>query len=224
MGLFDLIPEQESEDQEVTPSFAKVILDAIDAKLFDANFATPAKIISYDHKKGLVNVQPCLKKKYPDGRVVDPPVIYNVPIQMPRSGASWIHIPVKKGDYVQLTFQDRSIDKWISSGGFLHPEDVRKHDASDAVATPGLYPSNEPMDIKNPDDLVIKNGSMEINVKENGKIEIKNGSNEFFSTLNDFAEAVRSVAQVVASEHPAGSGPLGQLVAVIERLKTFAVA
>lgn len=191
MGLFDLIEEEEAEDKGIDVPFSKVIQDAIDSKLYDMKVAMPAKVLKYNHEKGLVDVQPCLKKTYPDGEVLDPAIIYNVPVQMPRSGKAWVHIPIKKGDYVQLHFQDRSIDKWISSGGVLDPEDTRKHDASDAVAVPGLFPSNQPMEIEDPNDLVLRNENIEIKLKANGKIEITNGGNDLISAIEELAGVVK---------------------------------
>lgn len=204
MGIFDLIQEEEEEGREVTPSLPKVLINAIDSRLYDLKVAMPARVLKYDHKKGLVDVQPCFKRKYPDGKVVDAATIFNVPVQMPRSGKAWIHIPIKKGDYVQLIFQDRSIDKWISTGGIVDPEDTRKHDASDAVAIPGLFPANEPMSISDPDDLVMKNENMEVVLKNNGKIKISNGGNELLSALVD-------LAQVVTNEHGAAADALTKI-------------
>ncbi|HCU24076.1 MAG TPA: hypothetical protein DF383_03585 [Deltaproteobacteria bacterium] len=204
MGIFDLIEEEPSEDKEITPSLSQVLSDAIDAKLYDLKVAAPARVLKYDHKKGLVDVQPCFKRTYPDGAVVDPAPIYNVPVQMPRSGKAGIHIPIKKGDYVQLIFQDRSIDKWISSGGTVDPEDTRKHDASDAVAIPGLFPANQPMEVSDPEDMVLKNDSVEIILKKNGKLKISNGSNELIAALVELAEAVKN-------EHGAAAAAYGKI-------------
>lgn len=128
-----------------TPTLAQVIRDAIEARLAEVHTSIPAQIVSFDDATCLATVQPCLKRKYTvDNELVDLPKIVNVPVVMPRGGGAVIMFDLQPGDYVLLVFAERSIDKWITSGGKVDPKDPRKHQLSDAFAIPGGYPKSVP--------------------------------------------------------------------------------
>lgn len=203
--LLSLFDEQPQPQNEATPSLAEVLKQAIDAKLYDTRTAMPAKVIRYDHEKQQVDVQPYFKKKYNDGKMVSMPKITNVPVVFPRSGAAFISMPIEIGHNVLLVCVDRSMDKWLSNGDELHPDDTRRHNISDAVAMPGLYPFSDPADVPNATDIVIKNkagdAKLEIRVKKNGHIQILNQEEELITVLNDMLTYIRQ-AKVYTSTGP----------------------
>ncbi len=191
----DYIDEEISpESEEATPTTAKVLNEAVRSGLVNTRICMPAQVISYNKDKQSVDVQPAFKKKYNSGDVVDLPQIFNVPVKFPRAGNAIIAMPLQKGDYVELSFADRSMDKWLTSGGVVDPDDFRMHHLSDAVAYPGLYPFNESVSLANDRDIIIMNSTggakTEIRIKANGHIQILNKNNELISLLSDLINSL----------------------------------
>lgn len=128
-----------------TPSLTKVISDSIESRLSEVHVAMPGEIVSYDDATGLASVRPSLQRRYLEtDKLVDLPVINNVPIMHPRGGGALIKFAMIKGDPVTLIFSERSLDRWITTGGKVDPQDTRKHALSDAFAYPGGYPKSKP--------------------------------------------------------------------------------
>jgi hypothetical protein len=109
-------------------------------QLREVNTALPGRIESYNANTGKAEVQPLLKERYADGDVITLPRIPNVPLVFPRTQAASISMPVAAGDGVLLLFCQRSLDKWLSTGGIKEPDDIRMHSLSDCIAIPGLVP------------------------------------------------------------------------------------
>lgn len=162
-----------SEVSEFTPSMAEVIKQAIETRLSDLHTALPGTITRYDSAKQQCDVQPNIKRKYVTGQLVDIPVIPNVPVVFQRSEKAFISFPLKAGDQVLLVFSERSLDRWLVSGGQVDPADPRKHHLTDAVAVPGLYPFSKPVTASS-DALRLKNDKSEIDLKPDGKMSMKN--------------------------------------------------
>jgi hypothetical protein len=120
----------------------ELLNQAIDSRLADVNVCLPGIVESYDRTKQTAKIQPALKRKYLDGRVVNLPIINNVPIVFPRSSSHHIHFDLKKGDYVTLIFSQRSLDSWKESGGLVSPNDPRRFNLSDAYGIPGGFPKS----------------------------------------------------------------------------------
>lgn len=170
-------------------SLAAVVKQAIESRLYDVHTCTPGKIVSIDQSERKVSVQPLLRRKYNDGRIITLPIIYNVPIMDYRSGDAFVILPLAVGDTGALIFNERSIDNWLVTGGFASPDDPRKFDLSDAIFCPGLYPFSSTVSVES-DALTIKNGSMKVEVKPNGKIKLENTSNEIVTLLVDLVQAI----------------------------------
>lgn len=149
---------------DITPTLEQVIKNAIEGRLTDVHTALPGEILSYDSTKQVCSVQPCIMRKYVNGKIVKIPVINSVPVIHPRSGSAIIHLPLKAGDKVLLIFAERSIDIWKSAGGCVDPLDTRKHHFSDAIAIPGLYPISAPITVPDPNALTILNGTARMEI------------------------------------------------------------
>ncbi len=134
-------------------------------------------------------IQP-IKNKYKDGSAEEPGVIYNVPVAWHRAGDAFIVLPLKPGHLVTLIFSDKSLEKWLNSGGVVDPEDTRSHHVSDAVAIPGGYPFSDPLAINNDDDIIISNGTgagrTEMRIKPNGHLQVINQNNELIKVLAEW--------------------------------------
>lgn len=195
---FEFLEEQETGEEEMTPSLEEVMKRTVEAMSRNMRVSMPGKIIKYDKEKQLADVQPVFKQKYRDGTVEDPPIIYNVPVAHARAGNAFLHMPIAEGHSVMLVFQDKSLEKWISSGGVHDPEDTRSHHISDAIAYPGGYPSNDASKIHNGEDAILgnsdgdKNGhKTEIRVKKNGKLQVVNKKYDLIFLLDELIRIIR---------------------------------
>lgn len=83
------------------------------------------------------------------------PRMIRVPVGYYKAGGFIITLPTQIGDEGILTFSDRSLDLWKSTGKKAAPNSPRLHDISDAHFTP--FPTSEPGAIQNfdTDHLVI---------------------------------------------------------------------
>jgi len=173
-----------------TPTEAQVLKMAIDKSLADVHVSLPAKIISYDGKRA--SVQPLIQRKLVrDGTVVTLPVITNVPVMWSSTANAIVILPLKKDDTGTLLFSERSLDKWLVSGGLLTPDDPRKFSLSDAQFFPGLKPFNVASDY-DPDRVVIKHGETKITMTDNGKVKILNDTGEVIAELKKILDILKT--------------------------------
>ncbi len=178
-----------------TPPLDKVIIDAINAVLYDVHTAIPCSVVKIRGNSS-VDIQPLIKRKYAaTGNIVNLPVIQNVPICCPRGADYWVKVPIAVGDTGLAIFSERSIDRWSVAGGLVDPKDSRKHDLSDAIFVPGLYPTSDQV-TGAADDMVLHNGSAEILVQKSGKFKIKNEANELLLILSDLVQTLSTASTV----------------------------
>lgn len=141
---------------------ARLLRAAVQDALRQANTCMPGRIVSYDAATQTADIQPLLKMRQPDGREEAMPVLSGVPVVMPRGGGGAITWPLGSGDGVMLSFSQRSLDEWKSSGGEQTPDDPRMLDMSDAIATPGMVGASAG---GGPDDCIeLKLGSSSIRI------------------------------------------------------------
>jgi hypothetical protein len=184
-----IIEEEENLQEEVDPTPVEVIKQAFRAMASDMRVSCPGEVVRYDHKKQLIDVRPVFKRRYKDGKVEEPPIIYNVPVMFPRAGESFVALPMAKGHSVTLVFSDRSLEKWLSSGKVHDPEDTRMHHMSDAMAIPGGYSFNNAVKLHNNKDIIIRNKNLEARIKPNGKIQVLNGKHELIKVMDEWISA-----------------------------------
>lgn len=146
--------------------------------------ALPGTIESFDTSTGKAKVKPALRQKLTDGSIAEYPSIVGVPVVFPRSATFSLTFPIAVGDSVLLIFAERAIGRWLRSGGSVDPIDPRRHDLSDAVALPGLYPFAEGTTITDPDATEIKYNDASIVIDKGGKITVDNGSGKWVLKTN----------------------------------------
>ena len=100
------------------PTLSQVLNQAINNRLLDLHTALIARVESYDAAKQQVSVSPVLKRILPnlDDELVSEqlPVLSDVPVLFPRAGGFFISFPIQPGDFVQLVFNEVSIDDWMA--------------------------------------------------------------------------------------------------------------
>jgi hypothetical protein len=160
-----------------SPELAELLRTAINYHLDDLHVMLPGSVQLYDPTSQTANIQPLIKRrvKCADGTELleTLPVLVKVPIVFPRGGGTpgfFITFPIQPGDYVMLVFAERSLDVWLAdptadSTNPVDPGEFRKHDISDAVAIPGLYPFLSPLTDASPVNMAMgKSGGPQIHV------------------------------------------------------------
>ena len=135
--------------------------------------ALPGRVQSFDPSKQAADVEPLVHDTWDaeDGSLQTGPlpVIPSVPVCFPGSGGWRVTFPIAKGDTGLLVFCSRSIDRWLSEGGSVDPQDDRTHDLSDAVFIPGLNDLAHPIDPFKSDRMTLgKVGGTQIHLKPSG--------------------------------------------------------
>jgi len=174
-----------AKEVQRTLTMAETIQTLIDAKLIEVHTGLPAKIVSYDISTNMAVVKPLLKRKYKaENNSIELPTISNVPVAFPRMGEAFLRLPVNPGDEGKISFCERSIDKWLSQGGVVTPDDPRRFNISDAVFELGLTSQINIMNVvADPKSLELKNKDSYIEILDNGKFKITDGTNELFDIL-----------------------------------------
>ena len=130
---------------DTKPTLAHVLDLAISGAMDEVRVALPGRVTAYNSSTQRVDVQPLVKDGFEaeDGtrQTTRLPVIPDVPVVFPGSGAFRVTFPISVGDNILLVFSSSSIARWKASGGEVDPGDDRHHQLSDAVAIPGLQAS-----------------------------------------------------------------------------------
>lgn len=196
-----------SNDEE-KPSLAKLLQTAVDGKLCDVHTSMPGIVKSYDRATQTAKIQPSLKRKYTDGRIVDLPIINKVPVMFPRSKGKFVHFDLEPGDEVTLIFSERSLDTWKERGGQVSPDDPRKFHLSDAKAYPGgssipnkftpngaegsieMTNGENHIVIEKDGKTVLKNSGGLIEMSSAGKFKVTNNTEELLDLLVQLADVL----------------------------------
>ena len=138
------------------------------------NTSMPGTIVSYDAARNRAVVKPDLPKRLDNDESLEPPQIVEVPIVWPASGGgnASFTMPLKPGDGVMLSFQQRSLEGWLNNNKSM-PNDPRQFDISDCVAIAGCQPSGT---VAHSDNVVLKFGAANVTLFPDGKVVIGNAS------------------------------------------------
>lgn len=104
-------------------------------------------------------------------------------------GSYW---PLSVGDYVWLSFSERSLDEWLQTGGVgILPESSRRSDLSDAVVHTGLSPITclTPMGYNHPTDCMI-GGISRVRFSSAGKVVIGNETVDLLDIVDRILSAL----------------------------------
>lgn len=131
----------------------------------------PGIFISYSPHTGRASVQPALKHKFPDGRMIAFPVIVGVPVMFPKAMGGRVSItwPVQPGDECTIFFAERNIDDWLHGG---ESDDPRQYDLTDAYVYPGGSSTPIPSAQEHPNDMCLRNGTTTFRLEPSGAVYI----------------------------------------------------
>jgi len=199
--------------------FSDIISGAIRSVISGMHTCLPGKIESYDYTTQKANVLPLLRDVYGDGQEINMPVIIDVPIIFPAIGSVGLTFPVSPGDGVLLVFAERSIDKWLSLGGVVTPDDPRRFDLSDAIAIVGLNPFTETSQADNNDDVTLQNGTAKLKLQSGGKVALGNSTNELLALIEDLIDEISGLITTA----PATVSVASQIALAVVKAKVTAI-
>jgi len=131
---------------EMMPPNLKIILDEVKADIFSTfNCIQIGKISKVTSSEQTVEIELQIKRLAADGTSTAYPVLVDCPYFVLQGGGAYIDMPIKKGDYCIVLFNDRNIDNWWSTANVADPATARKHSLSDALAIVGLNPKTSPL-------------------------------------------------------------------------------
>jgi hypothetical protein len=127
---------------------------------FDLRCAAPAIIKEFDSATQTVTAQLVIKERIISNGIAESkkiPVLYKVPIYMPRAGNFIITLPIAVGDECLVVFADTNFDAWQQNGGEENEQMTqRRHDLTDAIALCGIWSQKRLIDDYSPTDLEIR--------------------------------------------------------------------
>jgi len=166
----------------------------------------PAFIVSYDETTQKATVQPVVRAKRIDldGEVehYKLPPITNVPVYWPQGGGLSLTLPVDEGDWVWLSFGERSLDEWLATAEQDNEaRAVRRFNLADAVAWAGVRPFADPLQNVPTDRARLGHpdpGARVEVTKSTGKIRIGTDAAELLSLLGDLIDALQAATVATA--------------------------
>ncbi|MDR0759635.1 MAG: hypothetical protein LBF74_05925 [Treponema sp.] len=119
----------------------RLLKESFEYNMANIHTSFPGKVVRYDPKTRRADIQPSLKRRLPDGSFADFPEIPDVPVLFTGTSKYTIHIPLEKGDEVEVRVCERSTDIWRDSGDQgIEDTDPRRFNLQDCYASPGLQP------------------------------------------------------------------------------------
>ena len=119
---------------EITEGFLEQALETFRKEIFDSlHVAMPGKVVSFDPESGTAVIQPAIRKRDMDGKLVTAPVLNGVPVYLPTA-----EFAPQAGDQCMVIFADCCIDGWFDTGDAVVPPAARTHDLADGFAIVGF--------------------------------------------------------------------------------------
>ena len=212
-----------SEDQSTTPTWADVILRALDSRLCEVHVALPGRVESYDPAKQTADVKPVVKspiRKEGGTELLSEelPVVPSVPVLFPRAGEFFVSLPVKAGHFGLLVFNDFSIDRFRALGEDAAPGDSRCHTLTGAVFLPvALTPSAQKLADAHADNLVVgRDGGSAIHIRPDDEIHMPgDGASDVMALVSTVQQIIDAVAATVIVPGDGGAALKTAISAVI---------
>lgn len=168
----------------------------------------PGEIISYDAATSTATVQPLYKPRL-NGEAVDMPQLYEVPVDLPRTGSAGMTFPIPAGTKVMLSPAMRSMDNYEAGEGG-EPFDGRTFHLADMRASiAGGDSLSDPLPNVDPDNTHIRfspDGAFGIKGSPDGKFRIDGAEGNLYDLIATFMELVASDELQIAYGSSAGTG------------------
>lgn len=116
------------------------IEEILSESAFRIRCSIPCIVQSYNSENETVECQPAIREELLNEdnttKLVNLPLLINVPVAFPHTGKYGFKFPIQKGDEVIVIFQDLAIDNFWLKGNVQNPVENRRHDLSDGIAIP----------------------------------------------------------------------------------------
>ena len=190
---------------EMMPPNLKIILDEVKADIFSTfNCIQIGKISKVTSSEQTVEIELQIKRLAADGTSTAYPVLVDCPYFVLQGGGAYIDMPIKKGDYCLVLFNDRNIDNWWSTANVADPATARKHSLSDALAVVGLNPKTSPLAMDGTKTRIINSDGIELN-----------GNSKQFVTWDALNTALTTLCGLLAAHvHPSNGAVSPSLAAL----------
>ncbi len=132
------------------------------------------------------------------------------PVIFISGGKGALTMPIAKGDYCLLLFNDVDIDNWCTTGDNVTLNTGRRHAYADAIALVGLLPKFYPMDDYSADRAEFKYDQTVVSLKE--KIRIKNQNKNLLTILNNFVSKLSTLSMTITGSNSGGAVVFGPAV------------
>lgn len=198
----------------------RLLRESFEYNMANVHTCFPGVVVKYDAATRRADIQPSLKRKMPDGKFMDFPVIPDIPVEYPGTKNCTIHFPLEEGTEVSVHVIERSTDVWRDRGGDgIEDTDPRRFNLQDCYATPGLQPKDFPKTPATGISIIYKE-KQKILI-DDGKVTITNGGDKVVLDngkvdVNASSKVTITAAQVeitggqfsMKGTVPPGSGPL----------------
>lgn len=168
----------------------------------------PGEIVSYDAAKGTATVRP-LYRPIHNGQPVDMPVLFEVPVDQPRTGSAALTMPVPAGSKVMLAPTMRSMDNYEEGEGG-QPFDGRSFHLADMRASlAGGDSLSDPLpnaDAENTHLRFDAQGQYGLKGSPDGKIRIDGAEGNIYDLLATAIELIASDQLQINYGSSGGSG------------------
>lgn len=186
----------------------------------------PGEIVSYDAATGTGTVRP-LYKPVVNGKTLDMPDLYEVPVDMPRTANGGMTFPVPAGTKVMLTPQMRALDDY-EEGNDGTPYDARSFHISNMRASlSGGDSLSDPLPGADADNFHLRfnaSGSFGLKGSPDGKFQLTGAQGDVIDLLAEVCETLGVLTTTVTSGSSTGVWPITQqaaLAALAARLRAM---
>lgn len=134
-----------SEQTINPPDFDDVLAESRNALSANLNCVQIGKIEKVNDNQ-TVEIKIQFRRRVSGNKTAAYPLLVDCPYMVLQGGGAYIDMPIKKGDYCIILFNDRNIDDWWDTGNVAVPRDRRKHSISDGIAIVGINPKTKFLD------------------------------------------------------------------------------
>jgi hypothetical protein len=176
----------------------KTVLDLQESKLRNTFFChLVGKIYDFNTSTQTASVEIMSKEIYPDintgqVRIVDFPLLVDVPVMIVSGSAGSVRVPITKGDDCLVLFSDRDIDNWFDAGVSSVPNTTRTHSLADGLAIIGFRSKASAISDFDNASAQLNYGSTKVKLTD--KVLIRNSTNDLKTLLNSLISAIENIA------------------------------
>lgn len=206
------------------PSLSDVLIESRRDTMLSTNCHAIATIQEFDAAtqtvKATLNYKRVVVVNQPDGtfadKLVDYPILVDVPVVVISGGDASLTMPIAKGDQALICFNDRDIDDWFAGANGKEPPSDRLHSFSDGIAIIGLFPSGKSITSYDATKAVLRNGTSKFSVGP--KFKMANDTKDLLTILNNLV----TVLTTLTTTNAVVGAPCAVSAASITQLNTVA--